>query len=99
MTTIVCIRLSRQEIQGKGAKALQSQGGWKDSYKEEEGGRSKNDRTNRGSARRSGRRWAACLLVGVLALTVVVPAFPAASATMATQGGFTQDQLDGTRLT
>ncbi|OAB27455.1 hypothetical protein PMSD_23400 [Paenibacillus macquariensis subsp. defensor] len=62
--------------------------------------RSKNDRPNRGIGRRSGRRWVACLLVAVLALTVVVPAYPAerasaASATMASQGGFTQDQLDG----
>ncbi|MGE7828252.1 CAP domain-containing protein [Paenibacillus sp. NPDC093718] len=62
--------------------------------------RSKNDRQNRGIGRRSGRRWAACLLAAVLALTVVVPAYPAesasaASATMASQGGFTQDQLDG----
>ncbi|SLK16166.1 MULTISPECIES: CAP domain-containing protein [unclassified Paenibacillus] len=58
------------------------------------------NRPNRGIGRRSGRRWATCLLAGVLALTVIVPAYPAerasaASASTASQGGFTQDQLDG----
>lgn len=62
--------------------------------------RSKNDRLNWGIGRRSRRRWAACLRAAVLALTVIVPVYPAerasaASATMASQGGFTQDQLDG----
>lgn len=61
--------------------------------------RSKNDRLNWGIGRRSRRRWAACLRAAVLALTVIVPVYPAerasaASATMASQGGFTQDQLD-----
>ncbi|MEK4277654.1 CAP and S-layer homology domain-containing protein [Paenibacillus sp. FSL R7-0026] len=62
--------------------------------------RSKNNKPNRGIRRRSGRRWGTCLLAAVLALTVVVPIYPAerasaASTTTVSQGGFTQDQLDG----
>ncbi|OMF61301.1 hypothetical protein BK141_21260 [Paenibacillus sp. FSL R5-0765] len=57
-------------------------------------------RPNWGIGQRSERRWAACLRSAVLALTVIVPVYPAerasaASATLASQGGFTQDQLDG----
>ncbi|MEK4277633.1 CAP domain-containing protein [Paenibacillus sp. FSL R7-0026] len=39
-----------------------------------------------------------CLLAAVLALTVIVPAYPAeraSAASVTTQGGFTQNQLDG----
>ncbi|WP_337035149.1 CAP domain-containing protein [Paenibacillus illinoisensis] len=62
--------------------------------------RSKNGRLNRGIGRRLGRKWATSLLAAFLALTGALLAYPAertsaASATMASQGGFTQDQLDG----
>ncbi|MEW4425888.1 CAP domain-containing protein [Paenibacillus pabuli] len=62
--------------------------------------RSNNAKPNRGIGQRSARKWATCLLAVVLALTVIVPAYPAerasaASVTTASQGGFTQDQLDG----
>ena len=61
--------------------------------------RSKNNSSNQVINRRSGRRLATCLLSAVLALTFV-PAYPAerasaATTTMVSQGGFSQDQLDG----
>ncbi|MGF6352221.1 uncharacterized protein YkwD [Paenibacillus sp. 4624] len=62
--------------------------------------RNKKNRSNQGINRRAGRRRVACLLATVLALTIVVPTYPAehasaATTTMVSQGGFTQDQLDG----
>lgn len=62
--------------------------------------RSKKDMQNQGNTRKRGRGWGIYMLAATLALTVIVPAYPAdhasaASATMVSQGGFTQDQLDG----
>lgn len=62
--------------------------------------RSKKDMQNQGNTRKKGRGWGIYMLAATFALTVIVPAYPvdhasAASATMVSQGGFTQDQLDG----